>query len=146
MKYTAEQVRQMSWPEWNDAMAKELNEAGFKARGFNPDLGRWENNREPYKANPNDPGVFILGHVEGAKEYDHLKKVGLLNNGRCPMCGDPIYGNPGRFTSGYDYNAHFQICQKCANKGRRTSLTPANNKGCLFTLLLFPYYIIKGLF
>ena len=146
MKYTAEQVRQMSWPEWNDAMAKELNEAGFKARGFNPELGRWEKNRKPYKANPNDPSVFILGHVDGAEEYEHLKRVGLLNNGRCPMCGDAIYGNPGRFTSGYDHNAHFQICQKCANKGRRTSLNPANNKGCLFTLLFFPYYVIKGLF
>lgn len=49
MKYTVEQVRQMTWSQWNDAMAKELNEAGFRARGYNPELRRWENNRELYK-------------------------------------------------------------------------------------------------
>lgn len=88
----------------------------------------------------------ILGTVDGAPEYEHLKKVGLLNNGRCPMCGEPIYGNPGRFTSGCDYNAHFQICQNCVNKGRRTSVNPANRQGCIIALLFLPYYLIKGLF
>ena len=145
MKYTVEQVRQMTWSQWNDAMAKELNEAGFRARGYNPELRRWENNRELYKADPSDPTIFILGTVDGAPEYD-LKKVGLLNNGRCPMCGEPIYGNPGRFTSGCDYNAHFQICQNCVNKGRRTSVNPANRQGCIIALLFLPYYLIKGLF
>jgi hypothetical protein len=146
MKYTSEQVCQMSWAEWNDIMAKELNEAGFRARGFNPDSGKWENNRELYNADSLEPKFFILGTVDGASEFDHLKKVGLLNNGRCPMCGEPILGNPGRFTSGYDCNAHFQICQNCANIGRRTSLNPANNKGCFIALLLLPYYLLKGLF
>lgn len=79
MKYTVEQVRQMTWSQWNDAMAKELNEAGFRARGYNPELRRWENNRELYKADPSDPTIFILGTVDGAPEYEHLKKVGLLN-------------------------------------------------------------------
>ena len=144
MKYTAEQVRQMTWAEWNDAMAKELNEAGFRARGYNPELGRWENNRELYKADPSEPKIFILGTVDSAPEYEHLKKVELLNNGG-PMCGEPIYGNPGRFTSGYDYNAHFQICQNCVNKGRHTSVNPANNKGCMLALF-FLYHLIKGLF
>lgn len=146
MKYTVEQVRQMTWSQWNDAMAKELNEAGFRARGYNSELRRWENNRELYKADPSEPKIFILGTVNGAPEYEHLKKVGLLNNGRCPMCGEPIYGNPGRFTSGYDYNAHFQICQNCVNKGRRTSVNPANRRGCIIALLFLPYYLIKGLF
>lgn len=146
MKYSSEQVRRMSWAEWNDTMAKELNEAGFRARGYNPDLGRWEDNRELYTADPTEPKIFILGTVDGATEFEHLKSVGLLNNGRCPMCGEAIFGNPGRFTSGYDSNAHFQICQSCVNKGRRTSLNPANNTGCFIALLLFPYNLIKGLF
>ena len=87
MKYSSEQVRRMSWAEWNDTMAKELNEAGFRARGYNPDLGRWEDNRELYTADPTEPKIFILGTVDGATEFEHLKSVGLLNNGRCPMCG-----------------------------------------------------------
>lgn len=146
MKYTTEQVRQMSWAEWNDTMAKELNEAGFRARGFNPEIGRWEDNREPYKADSSDPKIFILGIVEGAAEYEYLKRVGLLNNGRCPMCGEPIYGNPGRFTFGDDHNAHFQICQNCVNKGRRTSINPANNSGCMLAIILLPWYFVKSLF
>lgn len=59
MKYTAEQVRQMTWDEWNYAMGKELNEAGFRARGYNPESGRWENNRELYKATPSEPKIYF---------------------------------------------------------------------------------------
>ena len=32
MKYTKSEIRKMSWYEWNETMAKELNEAGFKAK------------------------------------------------------------------------------------------------------------------
>ena len=146
MKYTSSQVRQMTWPEWNDAMARELNENGYKARGFNPETRRWENNREPYKADPSDTKVFIMGIVGGAEEYECLKRAGLLNNGRYPMCGNPIYGNPGRFTSGYDHNTHFQICQDCCNKGRLSSLNPANISGCIMALILMPWHLNKTLF
>ncbi len=146
MKYTSFQIRQMSWHEWNNAMAMELNANGYRARGFNPDTRRWENNRDLYKANPSDPKVFILGTVEGAEEYDCLKRAGLLNNGRCLMCGDPIYGSPGRFTSGFDSNAHFQICQNCCNKGKRSSLNPANRTGCVMSLFLLPWHLLKIFF
>ncbi|MDE5810847.1 MAG: hypothetical protein K2H61_00895 [Muribaculaceae bacterium] len=146
MNYTKEQIKNMTWPEWNEAMAKELNEAGFRTRGFNSETGRWESNRDLYKPHPTDPETFILGQVEGANEINYLKNKGLLNNGRCPMCGGPINGIPARFTSGYDQNVHFQICQKCCNKGRRTSLNPDNNTGCMLALILFPWHLIKSIF
>lgn len=146
MKYTTSQIKQMTWAEWNDAMARELNENGFKASGFNSVLGKWENNKQPYKADPSNPKIFILGTVSGAAEYECLKRAGLLNNGRCPRCGNPIYGKPGRFTSGYDPNAHFQICQDCVKKGRRRSINPANRSGCLLALILMPWHLIKLLF
>lgn len=146
MKYTAEQVRQMSWPEWNDTMAKELNEKGFKARGYNSETQRWEDNYKSYTADPSEPKIFILGTVDGADEIECLKRAGLLNNGRCPMCGSPIYSNPGRFTSGFDSSVNFQICQNCCNKGKRTSINPANNSGCIIALLLLPWHLIKSLF
>ena len=76
----------MSWYEWNETMEKELNEAGFKAKGFNKETGKWEKDYEPYKADAEDPETFILGVVSGAKEINYLKSIGLLNNGRCPMC------------------------------------------------------------
>lgn len=146
MTYSRTQVRMMTWPEWNDDLAKSLNDAGFRTRGFNADAGRWEPNRDLYKANPDDPKLFILGQVDGAAEYNHLKSVGLLNNGRCPMCGGPIDGIPARFTSGYDLNAHFQICQNCCSKGRRASINPTNNTRCLVALLLLPWHLVKNLF
>lgn len=133
----------MTWSEWNQAMADELNEAGFKAKGFNQELGRWEKNSSPYDAHI-DPKYFMLGVVEGAPEVSYLKDIGLLNNGRCPMCGGKIIGSPGRFTSGSDPDLHFQICQKCVNHGRKTSMNPANNTGCLVALLLLPWNLIKS--
>lgn len=146
MRYTSHQINQMTWAEWNATMAKELNKAGFKARGFNSKTRKWEDNLQPYTTTQSEPKFFILGTINSTKEIDYLKQIGLLNNGRCPMCGSPINNNPGRFTSGYDNNLHFQICQSCYNKGRKTSMNPANNNGCILTLILFPWQIIKSLF
>ena len=117
MKYSTSQICQMTWQEWNETMAKELNYAGFKARGFNEQIGRWLDNYTKYEAG-SDPDTFILGEVSGTREIDYLKRLGLLNNGRCPMCGRPIYGNPARFTSGFDPTMNFQICQSCCEKGQ----------------------------
>ena len=134
--YTTQQINDMSWQEWNEIMAEELNKAGYKSHAGT----QWEG---PYRAG-DDPRIFILGTVGEREKINYLKSIGLLNNGRCPMCGKPIYGNPGRFTSGYDPDFHFQICQECVNIGKRTSLNPANSsRGCVVALLLFPMYIIK---
>ncbi|MDE6278033.1 MAG: hypothetical protein K2M06_07995 [Muribaculaceae bacterium] len=147
MKYTSGQVKAMTWHEWNEAMADALNKAGFRTKDFNEKLGRWESNKALYKADPNYPKHFLVT-VEDPKEVEYLKSVGLLNNGRCPMCGNPIIGAPGRFTSGLDSDYHFQICQNCCNRGRRSSINPANmrSSGCLIELLLVPWYLIKSIF
>lgn len=145
MKYLSSQVNQMTWPEWNDTMAKELNDAGFRARGYNSETGKWEDNRALFQAYPSEPKTFILGAVGGTEEINYLKQIGLLNNGRCPKCGNPIKGNPARFTSGYDNNCHFQICQNCCSHGRKTSINPANNSGCMLALILLPWYMIKSI-
>ena len=71
----------MSWHEWNETMAKELNEAGFKAKGFNKETGKWEKDYEPYKAYAEDPETFILGVVSGAKEIIILKVLAFLTMG-----------------------------------------------------------------
>ena len=138
----------MSEKEWVEAMAAELNAAGFKARGLNPETNRWEDNREPYRVGSEPKAsTFVLGSIESSKAIEHLKNIGLLNNGRCPMCGKTIEGIPARFTSGYDSSFYFQICQSCCDCGRRTSLNPANNQGCgcMIALLLLPYNLIKSL-
>lgn len=146
MKYTSEQVKAMSWREWTETMAKELNEAGFKHMGItlDPETRALGKELQPYSVgdDADGPKLFLLGSVESSKEIDYLKNIGLLNNGRCPMCGNVINGNPGRFTSGYDPNYHFQVCQNCVNKGRRNSVNPAN-QGCIIALLLMPFNLLK---
>lgn len=144
MKYTNSQLRTMSYAEWMKAIAKELNDAGFRARGYNSDTHQWQDNYSLYEVG--DPQHFFMGGIRDSKALEYLKSIGLVNNGRCPICGNMIEGNPGRFTSGYDSNFHFQICQSCARHGKRTSVNPANNSGCMLALLLFPWYAVKSLF
>ncbi len=145
MKYTSEQINRMSWQEWNEIMARELNENGYKAKEYNSAEHRWTKTGM-YKAG-NDPKLFVLGKIEDSDAISFLKNVGLLNNGRCPMCGGPIHGNPGRFTSGYDYNYHFQICQNCVKtRGRTRNAGTSSGSGCMISLLLFPWYLLKSFF
>ena len=39
-KYTSQQINSLSWQEWNELMAKELNAAGFKTEEFSD--GQWK--------------------------------------------------------------------------------------------------------
>ncbi|MBQ3944798.1 MAG: DUF805 domain-containing protein [Alphaproteobacteria bacterium] len=113
-EYTSSYLNSISWQEWNNLMAKELNEAGFRRRNtFSSNCEMVE-----YEAPDDYPKGFILGAVDGYEEIEFLKKRRLLNNGRCPMCGKAITV-PGTFTSGFDHRMSFQICQSCArNHGR----------------------------
>lgn len=86
-----------------------------------------------------------MGVLRDVNALEYLKSIGLINNGRCPMCGNSIDGNPGRFTSGYNSAFHFQICQNCACHGKRASVNPANNTGCIISLLLMPWYLVKNM-
>lgn len=141
MTYKSSDICGMTWQEWNEAMAEELNKAGFKDKAF--DGQKWTKTGK-YDAG-DDPKLFVLGTIEDANAITYLKDIGLLNNGRCPMCGEPIIGKPGRFTSGYDPNFHFQICQNCVNsRGGMRRSTPQSG-GCLVALLLLPWELMKAL-
>lgn len=140
MKYTSEQINAMSWREWTETMAKELNDAGFQYKGIG-------NKLEPYSVGKeeDDPKMFLLGSVENPEEITYLKNIGLLNNGRCPMCGNKIIGTSGKFTSGYDSNYNFQVCQNCVNKRKRVSIN-SSNQGCIIALLFMPFNLMKHVF
>lgn len=135
----------MSWQEWNEAMADELNQKGFKTAVIQIDeRGALSNQLGEYEAG-DDPKLFVLGTIKDSAAISYLKDVGLLNNGRCPMCGRPINGNPGRFTSGYDSNYHFQVCQNCVKTRVRTrNARTSSGSGCVISLFLFPWYLLKS--
>lgn len=139
-KYTANQINHLTWHEWNELMAKELNDAGFKAKEF--DGTKWERTGK-YSADPYEPQQFKLDLDVPALNY--LKQIGLVNNGRCMECGNPINGSPGRFTNGFNHDFHYQICQDCART--RGGLLPNDTTkgGCMVTLLLLPLALIRGL-
>ena len=146
MKYSSSQINAMSWKEWAEAMANELNKAGYTMNSISiAKDGTLGNVKAPYKV-LDDPKYFLLGSVEKAEEITYLKRLGLLNNGRCPMCGNPIKGNPGRFTSGYDYNYHFQVCQNCVQRRNGTPTKSTNSQGCMIALALLPWSIVKYIF
>lgn len=142
-KYTSQQINSLSWQEWNELMAKELNAAGYKAKEF--DGRKWVRTGY-YKADSSDPAYFSLELDEDGLDY--LKEIGLVNNGRCLQCGNPIYGNPGRFTDGFNHNFHYQICQNCVRT--RGGMLPNNGvqqgNGCMAALLLLPVNLIASLF
>ena len=144
MKYSAEQVKEMSYAQWMESIAQELNDAGFKARGYNPEIGKHQDNYAPYEVG-GDPDLFFMGTLRDVKALEYLKEIGLVNNGRCPLCGNVFVESPGRFTSGYDPDFHFQICQSCVSKGKKYSVNPMSNSGCLVSLLFLPWNLIRSL-
>lgn len=136
MKYFQEDIANISWHEWNALMAKELNDAGFSRV--------WKGVTIPFKAHIESPSSFILGQVTSVQAIEHLKIIGLLNNGRCPMCGELFHKNPGRYTSGFDHNLHFQICQNCArSRGRIKNVS--EKKSIIQTILSLLGTIILGI-
>lgn len=141
MKYSVEELSNMSYQEWMETIAKELNDAGFKGEGYSATEGRFIRNAFPYEVR--DVRYFFMGAINDAAAMDYLKSIGLVNNKRCPMCGMPIKGEPSRFTDGSNPQLNFHICSSCRKEGQRIS---TNNSGCLLALALIPWHIIKHIF
>ena len=93
----------------------------------------------PYEVH--DVSTFFMGAINDANAMDYLKSIGLVNNGRCPMCGAAIKGTPSKFTDGMNPNLNFQICSSCRREGQRM-----NKTGCMLAIVLFPWSIIKNIF
>lgn len=143
MKYSTEEVNNMSYQEWMETIAKELNEAGFKGDGYSETTGQFIKNAAPYKVR--NISTFFMGAINDSNAMDYLKSIGLVNNGHCPMCGAVIKGAPSRFTSGMNPNLNFHICSSCRREGQRISINPSNS-GCMLAFILLPWHIIKDIF
>lgn len=101
MKFTREQVKAMTQNEYESAICKELNDAGF----------RQEYNGEQLEYDP-DESTFGGAIVFDPKAVDYLKQIGLLDNGKCPMCSvreDDLLYKLQNQTSG----AVYHVCKSC---------------------------------
>ena len=132
-KYSSHEINSLSRQEWNELIAKELNQKGFRKREYIN--GDWVNTGL-YSADY-DTDKFFYG-IAKPKEIEYLKEVGLLNNGRCPHCGNPIHGNPGTFTYG---NLNYHVCHSCTSKGVNRQRT-----ACVIGLLSLPLELLLLLF
>lgn len=75
MRYSRDQVKAMTQYEYESTTCKELNDAGF----------RQEFNGRQLEYGPSE---FTFGGaiIFDTDAVDYLKRVGLLDNGKCPMC------------------------------------------------------------
>ena len=143
MKYSSNQINSMTWQQWNETMAKELTAAGFKGRDYID--GRWQE-CGPVVAG-NEPRFFISSVITDVDRLNYLKELGLIDNGRCPMCGGKIVGTPGRYTNRFDKNFTHQICQNCVQSRGGLKKTSSNNSsqssGCMVTLMVIAISVIS---
>lgn len=105
MKYTREDLRNLSYKDYILAMEKELNAKGFLFEG------------KPYEVSTNVKGNFVSNYsrafilsIEDSKAIEYLKEIGLINNGRCPLTGLMISNSAKTiYTSKYNDNIKYEI-------------------------------------
>ena len=109
LSFSSDFIKGLSWEEYNELMISVLSKAGFKqmqyVQGEYQEVGPLENDFEPK--------YFASEILIDSDRVEHLKTLGLLNNGRCPLCGNIIVGEPGRYTNRFDRAINYQICQSC---------------------------------
>jgi len=101
MKYAREQVKAMTQDEYESAICKELNDAGF----------RHEFHGEQLEYHP-DESTFGGAIVYDSDAVNYLKGIGLINNGKCPMCGRNEEELRYRFTYNEGYS-NYHVCKHC---------------------------------
>ncbi|MCR5680201.1 MAG: hypothetical protein K6G08_08340 [Prevotella sp.] len=118
-KYTREQVKAMTQDEYESAMCDELNAAGFRSE--------FHGNYLEYKP---DESTFGGAVVFDPKAVDYLKQIGLLDNGKCPMCSvreDDLQYKLQNQTSG----AIYHVCKLCYKQYARQERA---KRGCFCCL------------
>lgn len=149
MKYTSEYINSLSFTDYLELMAKELNENGFR-----------ETDGTPYEVYDYLPkNALMLDAFEDDKALGFLRSQGLIENGRCPFCGAPMsvykyYWSDRRNPSKKVYVCYG--CNKSNGRGdghsmdgcpsgapRNTSASTSNNSGCMVALLMLPFLLVK---
>lgn len=124
MKYTREQVKAMTQNEYESAICKELNDAGF----------RQEYNGEQLEYYP-DESTFGGGIVFDSEAVTYLKRIGLVDNGKCPMCSereDDLNYKLQNQQSG----AVYHVCKSCYKQYAQEEKAKRGCGCCLGTIVI----------
>lgn len=119
----------MTQHEYESAICKELNDAGFRQK-FNGELSEYH----PYE--------FTFGGdiASNPDAVDYLKRVGLLDNGKCPMCSvredDLMYKLQNQFSG-----AIFHVCKSCYKQYARQEQEKRAKGCCLVAVVIIALLI-----
>lgn len=125
MKYSREQVKAMSQTEYEALICKELNEAGFRSKFHD----------EEFEYEPSD-SVFGGAIVFDTQAVGYLKRIGLLDNGKCPMCSmreDELVYKLQSQNSG----AIYHVCKPCYKRYARQEQEKRGRYCCLGIFIIF---------
>lgn len=133
MKYTRDQVKAMSQAEYEYIICKELNSAGFRSE--------FRGERHEYQP---DYSTFGGSIVFDQKAVNYLKHIGLIDNGKCPMCSvreDDLAYKLQNSQSG----ALYHVCKKCYKRYSRQEQTK-RGLGCCLGGIIVIILVIWGIF
>lgn len=139
MKYSAEQIRNLSILEWTSLMAEELNEKGFCKRDYDFKTGRIS---RPYQGRKSLRG-FLFDEVNSWDEIDYLREIGLINNGRCSLCGKPLKRKPKIYNKPNGLHLQFEVCNRCEGGHKKKSDSWLTVLVVLVTLSFIVYLMLK---
>ena len=132
MKYTRDQVIEMTPDEYESAICDELNTAGYRSR-FRGELHEYEP----------DESTFGGAIVFDLKAVDYLKQIGLLDNGKCPMCSvredDLLYKLQNRQSG-----AVYHVCKSCYKKYAQQERAK-RGLGCCLGIIMILGILIWGI-
>ena len=132
MKYSREQLKAMTQDEYESAICKELNDAGFR-QVFHGEHLEYEPDRSTF-------GGAIVFDPEAV---NYLKHVGLLDNGKCPMCSvredDLMYKLQNQHSG-----AIYHVCKSCYKQYARQE-QEKRAKGCCLGVLVVIGLVIGGI-
>lgn len=100
-KYTREHVKAMTPDQYESTICKELNDAGFRQE-FNGELSEYQPDESTFG------GAIIFDN----KAVDYLKSIGLIDNGKCPMCSVKEDELEYRLQSPHS-GATYHVCRSC---------------------------------
>lgn len=134
LKYTRNQVKAMTQDEYESVICDELNTAGYRSE-FHGELHEYEP----------DESTFGGAIVFDPKAVEYLKQIGLIDNGKCPMCSvreDDLLYRLQNQTSGATYH----VCKSCYKQYAQQERNKRGIGCCLgiiVIVVLFIWGIVK---